>query len=139
MRHQPPNMDQTEQMTRLLLQKPAAYAELEAMSRTALTILEEQGWNLQRVGLEISVTVTKVPMTAPDQTAALEAAELRIAALRTQLIDQGPDQWLAVMLGCIVCDVLNWVGLGNWDVVAAAVSIGIWVVAKRYVRGKAAR
>jgi hypothetical protein len=135
MRHQP----ETEQMMRLLLQKKVAYAELEENARIALSVLGDDGWDVQRMDINMSVSVVTRPVAAPDQTAALQVAELRIAALRMQLINQGPDQWLAVMLGCIVCGVLNWLNLGSWDVVAAAVSIGIWVVAKRYVRRKAAR
>jgi hypothetical protein len=126
-------------MTRLLIQKPVEYAELEEMARIAVSVLQDDGWSIQRVGLDFSVTITTQAIEKPGHLEVelgqahleLAAAQARIATLRKTIHDDGADGWLAIMLGCSLCCGLNYLHLGNWDWVAALACFAVW----GFVRG----
>jgi len=119
---------QSGQVTRLLIQKPGNYAELEEMARIAVSVLQEDGWAVERIGTEIAVTVVRTPV---DGTAALcqalGDAELKYAALRGEvelllaadrerfaqnealtatIVQIRRRHWLAAAAGCFLCSLL---------------------------------
>ena len=136
MRHQAAN----DQMTRLLIQKPVDYAELEETARIAVSVLQEDGWTIQRVGVEIRVEVVATPMIQENDpaAAALAEAQAKYVHLRRMVVDSNIDQWLAIMLGFILAAGMGYFGLGNWNILLAAVCFGIWAVVRKLSRTKGA-
>ena len=122
---------QSEQVTRLLIQKRGDYAELEEMARIAVTVLHDDGWLIQRLESELQVTanfsVTAKPVMQPGLASALADAELKYAALRgeverllaadrerfaqnealtAKIIHIRRRHWLAAAAGCFLCSLL---------------------------------
>jgi hypothetical protein len=124
--------NRTEQTTtRLLLQKEKPYAEIEENSRIALAILQDDGWSLERIGSEISVTVIRTPVPRPGIEQQLADCELRYTALRgevdrlhreaegercdaalrraelqSQIVRIRRRHWLGAAVGCLICSAL---------------------------------
>ena len=129
-------------MTRFLIQKPAAYAELAENSRIALSVLGDEGWQIDRVEMDmrvrVSTTTTIQQMEERDALAAeLQTAQARFILLRAQVIENAADQWLALAIGCLGCAALEWFGLGHWCWALALACAALWGIVKRWNRTKA--
>lgn len=145
MRNQTSN--QAEQITRLLLQKPAACAELEENSRIAISVLTDDGWKVTRIGLDLHVKVTSSALieeqNAADQVNAklvahLADAELRFVELRKRVLEVCTEQWLAMTMAFLVAAALQWIGAGRWIGIMAPVCLAGYVIAQRINRKKGA-
>lgn len=156
MRHHQP---QPEQMTRLLLQKPKEYAELDENSRIALTVLQEDGWVLERIGHEIEVTVTRTPIERPGIAAQLADCEARYAelrsevmslhqrnvdlealrvAMRAEIVKVRRHHWRAAAAGCFACSILAWLQLPLLiGPLGAACTVAWWFQGYRLAKGAA--
>jgi hypothetical protein len=122
-------------MTRLLLQKPAQHADLDENSRIALSILTEDGWTLDRIGTEISVTVTRTPVALPGIADQLADCEARYAALRVEVarIQQGSSSrviagtfWIAAMVLALASLFVR-IGHPEWNVAVQFLCILGWL------------
>jgi hypothetical protein len=123
MRHQTP----PEQITRLFVQKPAAFAELDENARIALSVLHDDGWSVQRIGLEVNVVVTATPIERPGTEDALAQAQAKFILLREEFEKQQAQPWLAAGGAFVVCGGLDLAGLGAWAFALAAPCVGGWV------------
>lgn len=140
---------ETEQVTRLLLHKPAAYAELEENARIAITVLQDDGWAIERVGLEMEVRITTTPVSGVEAMEqahkahvesallALKRSEELYMALRQRVREQVANAWLAgagaaFATGICVLLHLNLIAvIGGW----ICAGIGFWL--RRRAKGAA--
>jgi hypothetical protein len=136
----------TDTVTQLLVSKDAPYAEIEENVRIALSVLRDSGWRVDRIEGQLQLQCNFTAKATPvDQigrieqlVAANEAAELRFAALRTEVTAGRTklhiEAWRmaagAVALGGIA---MKYFGPG-WTLglalVAAAVSFAIRIAAR---------
>jgi hypothetical protein len=121
MRHQA----KSEQMTRLLLQKPQAYAEIAENSRIALTILGDDGWKIERVEMDLQVRVsTTTTIEQIDENAQLaerlRVAEWDLAAVRRaaahKLRLSAANSWLLAGSAAAIATGFGLVGSQWWAV-----------------------
>lgn len=124
-------LDDPNKFTRMLLENPEPYAELDENARIALSVLRDGGWKTQRIGLQLGVdiTVSTTPIERPGIDAELADCELRYTALRSEVMalhQRNVDlealrvatraeivsirrrHWLAAAAGFFVCAVLAW-------------------------------
>jgi hypothetical protein len=129
MRHQ--NQPEVEPITRLLLQKPKAFAELDEMSRMAISVLTDDGWKIERIGLEVRVWVTATPVSQPGADEALAEAQAKFILLRKELTDSHGELWLAMMLAFVVAAFMSAIGAGLWIWTLSPVCFLCYFIARR--------
>lgn len=146
MRHQ----TEPEQMTRLLIVKEKAYAELDEMSRMAISVLTDEGWKFSRIGVDLRVKIWSEPMIEEVDAAHLAnaklvehlaGAELRFVALRKEVIKGRRTPWLFAMWAIAVTGTLDAFRLddfGRWDTLLLVGCFGMYVW-NRFYRAKGAR
>ena len=134
MRHQP----EVEQMTRLLVQKEKAYADLDEMSRMAITVLSDEGWKFSRVGMDMRVLVTADPMIQGiDSSAVLAEAQAKFILLRREFeeLQAARIEHLVMVAGIALTmgTFVVLVGLGKWLSAPGILLIGTagWMNQKR--------
>jgi hypothetical protein len=134
-----------EQMTRLLITKPAAYAELDENVRIAVSVLQDDGWAVERVGLDFTfdVTVTTQAISRPNAVqlaeSAISQANDQLFTLRRMLIAKEADAWLAASVGFILGEVVFQLGWGILGCVFPVVCAGpmLWLRIKCKRKGAA--
>jgi hypothetical protein len=134
MRHQA----ETEQVTRLLLQKPVAFAEIEENARIAIGVLGDDGWRIERIGIDVRVSVMATPISQPGAEQALAEAEARFIQLRKEITKANADQWLAMVIAFGVCTVMQAAGAGHWCYLGVPLCFGGRMIAARMNRLKGA-
>src|SRR5258708_24898177 len=126
MRHQP----QPEQITRLLLQKASPYAELDENTRIACSVLQGDGWAIQRLDLEgnIQVVTTTIPVDRPGTEAALAEAQAKFIILREQFHARAHWTWTAACAAFAISGALNYFHLNFWSALMALICVlgSIW-------------
>lgn len=122
-------IEDTNNVTRLLLEKAAPYAELDENSRIALSVLHDDGWKTQRIGLEIGidVTVNATPIARPGTEDALAQAQAKFILLREEMERQKARPWFSAAVAFLACSTLSYFGLAAWASTLAALSTGVWV------------
>lgn len=122
MRHQA----QTPQITRLLLQKLQAYAELDENSRIALSILGDNGWSVERIGVNVLVTATPIsqPSAVEEANAALAEAQAKFILLRKEMeqlkAKRAAAPWLFAGFTASAIGLLSLHGWGGWGLSVGA-------------------
>ena len=143
MRHQA----EPEQSTRLLVQKPTAYAELDENARIAISVLQEDGWKIERIGATLSCdfTVTATPIETPSvvaqASAEIESAKLRFGQLRDELFRElrkaRQQYWLGVAGALGLGAALGRYGSMTWAAYLVLGCVAVYAVLRvRAGRGK---
>jgi hypothetical protein len=114
-----------EQMTRLLIVKEKAYAELDEMSRMAISVLTDEGWKFSRIGLDMRVQVTSTPMIEQMDPAheangrllqKLAAAQIVISDMQKELAFDRSKPWIAALVMFAAVGLLNRYNLAEWNI-----------------------
>jgi hypothetical protein len=115
-------IDDPNKYTRLLLDNPEPYAELDENARIALSILRDRGWKTQRIGMEvgvqISVTTTPIDGGAVTQQQ-LADWETRYAALRSEVVSLHERNTDLEALRVVMCAERTWMRRRHWLAAAA--------------------
>jgi hypothetical protein len=130
MRHQ----TQPEQMTRLLLQKPAPVAHLDENAKIAISVLQDDGWSVEQIGMEIkcSVTTTPIPKEGDLTLVArqLVESEARFIQLRAEVDKQqtksSTEAWKLATGVAFICTGLGLVGHPAYGYLVIAVCAIFW-------------
>jgi hypothetical protein len=122
MRHQ----TQPEQMTRLLLQKPAPVAHLDENAKIAISVLQDDGWSVEQIGMEIQCMPSDLTLVARQ----LVESEARFIQLRAEVDKQqtksSTEAWKLATGVAFICTGLGLVGHPAYGYLVIAVCAIFW-------------